>query len=175
MFWKLASVSRVPVPDSTLMVVFALLASAFIVAEAGTASACGRRSGGCCPSYCFSPGGSCLPSGSPAQILVRVPKGARVYFDNEPTTQGGEIRLYESPPLSVGSEFWYKVRAEINSGHEVQTETKRVAVVAGQMTQVDFGDLSSASASAEVDPELGSPPTKATPVKSLPPIPPTGP
>lgn len=175
MFRKQVPVLRATIGTPLRMMIFAVLTTAFIVDGVATVSACGGRRGGWHPGYCYNPCAFYLPSGFPAQILVRVPADARVYFDDGPTTQGGEVRLYESPPLPAGSEFWYEVRVEIGSGQEVRTETKQVAVVAGQLTQVDFGDLSSGNISTQADPELGSAPMAATPVKPLPPIPPTGP
>lgn len=138
MFRKKVLVSRASTGTPLRMMVFAVLTTAFILDGVATVSACGGRRGGWYPGYCYNPCAFYLPSGFPAQILVRVPADARVYFDDAPTTQGGEVRLYESPPLPAGSEFWYEVRVEIGSGQEVRTETKQVAVFAGQLSQVDF-------------------------------------
>lgn len=136
MFWRPKSVSRAHVRVTWLVIGVAVV-TATVIAAAEKVTACGWW-GDWYPSYCYAPCCRYLPSDVPAQILVRVPAEARVYFDNEATIQGGEVRLYESPPLPAGSEFCYEVRVEIKSGEDERTETRQLVIAAGQLTQVDF-------------------------------------
>src|SRR6202041_3416831 len=54
--------------------------------------------------------------GRPATIHIRVPANAEVWFDKKQTTQKGENRVFQSPPLATGKMHVYSVRARWNEG-----------------------------------------------------------
>jgi uncharacterized protein (TIGR03000 family) len=83
-------------------------------------------------------GGANPPSsGAPANLTVKVPADALVWFDGVQMTSTGPVRTYESPPLAQG-QYSYEVRARWNeNGHEV-TQTQQVGVTPGAHVEVDF-------------------------------------
>jgi uncharacterized protein (TIGR03000 family) len=73
-----------------------------------------------------------------AHITVRVPEGAKVWFDGTLTTSTGPVREFQSPPLTPGKQFSYEARAIWNDGgHEVK-QTQSVKVTPGAYVDVDF-------------------------------------
>jgi uncharacterized protein (TIGR03000 family) len=78
------------------------------------------------------------PSGY-ANIRVIVPDSqAHIWFDGSPTRQTGTDRLFNTPELTMGSTYSYRIRATwMQGGHEVSQE-KTVSVTPGQTTLVDF-------------------------------------
>jgi len=77
-------------------------------------------------------------SAASAVVVVQVPADARVYFDNQPTKQAGEMRTFSTPDLPAGKAFFYEVRADVMRDGKVTAQTRRVAVRAGQTTRVDL-------------------------------------
>jgi uncharacterized protein (TIGR03000 family) len=75
-----------------------------------------------------------------AAIDVRVPAGARLWFDGAETQQRGPYRFFESPPLEPGKKYVYKVKAEWNDkdGKKVEREDT-VHVHAGTYVTLDLG------------------------------------
>jgi uncharacterized protein (TIGR03000 family) len=73
-----------------------------------------------------------------AKITVSVPADAEIWFNGTRMTSTGSVREYQSPPLTPGSQYTYKVRARWNeNGHEV-TQTQQVKVTAGAHVSVKF-------------------------------------
>jgi uncharacterized protein (TIGR03000 family) len=76
-------------------------------------------------------------SGAPANLTVKVPADALVWFDGVQMTSTGPVRSYVSTPLAEG-QYSYEVRARWNeNGHEV-TQTQQVGVTPGAHVEVDF-------------------------------------
>jgi uncharacterized protein (TIGR03000 family) len=73
---------------------------------------------------------------APARLLVRLPADARLTIDGDPTRSTGPTHWYVSPPLEPGKTFHYELRAEVMRDGRRLTETRRVAVRAGQVTDV---------------------------------------
>jgi uncharacterized protein (TIGR03000 family) len=73
-----------------------------------------------------------------ARLTVRVPAGARVWFDDTPTTATGPVRQYTSPPLDVGRLYVYEVRASWNENGREVIQTQRANVIAGEHVSVAF-------------------------------------
>jgi uncharacterized protein (TIGR03000 family) len=64
-------------------------------------------------------------------IELQVPADAQVWFNGEKTTQTGTLRHFVSPPLTVGRQYTYEVRAAWKeSGREI-TESRRSSFRAG--------------------------------------------
>ncbi len=73
-----------------------------------------------------------------AHIRLRVPAGAEVWFDGEPTKQTGTVRDFTSPPLTPGKRFVYEVRVRwLKDGRPVE-QTQRIPVHANDRLDVDF-------------------------------------
>ena len=81
------------------------------------------------------------PAGMSNRATVRVAlpnPNAKVYFDDETTTQSGTNRVFNSPTLEPDKSYTYTVRATwMEDGKEV-TRTKDVKVQAGRAATVDF-------------------------------------
>jgi uncharacterized protein (TIGR03000 family) len=82
------------------------------------------------------------PKRPPAQartdIVVLVPADAEVFFDGGPTTQKGTERLFHTPPLQVGKQYHYTVRARWTQDGKKVEQTRKVAVRGGGRVRVNF-------------------------------------
>ncbi len=109
---------------------------------------------GCCGGYSGCCGGGCTgctgctgghaaiietsPSmpkaeaAAPATIVVSLPTEAKLTIDDNATSSTSERRVFVSPALEAGQEYYYTLKAEVKG--EVRTE--RVAVRAGQEVNV---------------------------------------
>jgi uncharacterized protein (TIGR03000 family) len=74
----------------------------------------------------------------PVEIRVRVPVGARLWFDGHETAQTGTDRVFASPPLEAGREFAYEVRLQWRDGDKVVERTRQLAVRAGDHIGLDY-------------------------------------
>jgi uncharacterized protein (TIGR03000 family) len=83
----------------------------------------------------FSPAGM----SNRATVRVALPSpNAKVYFDDEATTQPGTDRVYNTPTLEPAKSYTYTIRATwMEDGKEV-TKTKDVKVQAGRDATVNF-------------------------------------
>jgi len=76
------------------------------------------------------------PSAQPAAatIVVSLPAEARLTIDDNATTSTSERRVFVSPTLDAGQEYYYTLKAELNG----QTKTERVTVRAGEEVKVNI-------------------------------------
>ncbi len=74
-----------------------------------------------------------------AHVRLIVPADARVWFDDEATKQGGEIRNYASPALMPDRQYVYEIKARWRDkdGQEV-ARTRRVNVSPNANVTVDL-------------------------------------
>jgi uncharacterized protein (TIGR03000 family) len=78
------------------------------------------------------------PTPEPAEIEVRVPAGAEIWFSGEKTKQTGTVRLFRTPPLEPGTRYAYNVKARwTENGKEVE-RTLHVPITAGGRQSVTF-------------------------------------
>jgi len=75
---------------------------------------------------------------APATIIVSLPADAKLFIDGAATTSTAARRVFVSPELNPGKEFHYTLKAEFAREGKPVTETKRVAVTAGNETNVLF-------------------------------------
>lgn len=73
-----------------------------------------------------------------ATIVVRLPADARLTVDGLPTTSTSDTRTFVSPALTPGKTFYYTMTAEAVVNGEKVKSTKKVAVRAGEETEVSF-------------------------------------
>ncbi len=78
------------------------------------------------------------PRRTSAEIQVRVPADAELWFNGAKTQQGGATRVFESPPLEPGARYAYDVKARWTEGGKAVERTLRVPVTAGIKREVDF-------------------------------------
>jgi uncharacterized protein (TIGR03000 family) len=109
---------------------------------------------GCCqayaPSYWYASSGTVVypaqaynarpqvVAANTAHIHVTVPAGAKLWFDDEGTTQTSSERFFESPPLTPG-DHRYNIKAQWrDQDGKVVTRTRHVDVRANASIDVDF-------------------------------------
>jgi uncharacterized protein (TIGR03000 family) len=97
---------------------------------------------------CAAAGGAGLAAAgeNAAVIVVQTADDAKVYFDGEPTRQGGAVRTYFTPDLAPGKEFHYDLKVEVVRDGQTMTRMERIAVRAGQTTRLDLRDAKAAPA-----------------------------
>jgi uncharacterized protein (TIGR03000 family) len=80
------------------------------------------------------------PTNNPqmAEIIVRVPAGAKVFVEDRPTTSTGPERHFETADLQPGRTYTYSIRAELDRDGKVLTDTKKATVKAGEKLEVKF-------------------------------------
>jgi len=81
---------------------------------------------------------------APATIVVSVPAEAKLSVDDVATQSTSATRVFASPALERGKEYYYTLKAEITRDGKSVTATKRVAVHAGEESRVslDFPEAS---------------------------------
>jgi len=73
---------------------------------------------------------------TPATLVVTLPAGAKLMIDDSPTSSTAASRVFQTPPLEPGYEYYYTLKAEtMQDGKPVQV-TNRATVRAGQTTSV---------------------------------------
>jgi len=72
-------------------------------------------------------------------LAVRVPDDARVYVNDELTTNEGALRYFNSIGLEPGEAYVYRVRAEVVRGGKTIAQTKIARVGAGKAADLEFG------------------------------------
>jgi uncharacterized protein (TIGR03000 family) len=76
-----------------------------------------------------------------AKVTVTMPEDARLYVDNVPYPTIQEKITFDTPALSNERMYYYTLRAEAVRGGKVYRETRRVDLMAGRETRVEFKDL----------------------------------
>jgi uncharacterized protein (TIGR03000 family) len=71
------------------------------------------------------------------QVVVPDPE-ATLLFDGTKTTTMGRVRLFEPPDLAPGVYYSYKLTATWQQGDKVFTDVRKVYVIGGQASLVDF-------------------------------------
>jgi len=78
------------------------------------------------------------PYNDSATIVVRVPLYAKVWFDDEPTRQTGELRSFYTPTLSVGKVYHYSITVKWAEDGKPLEKTRTIEVRSGASLVVDF-------------------------------------
>lgn len=74
---------------------------------------------------------------------IRVPADAEIWFDGAKTESVGPAREFVSPPLVPDHRYTYEVRARWKADGRDVTQTRRVAVHAGERVSITFPEQSS--------------------------------
>jgi uncharacterized protein (TIGR03000 family) len=77
-----------------------------------------------------------------ARVTVLVPADAQVFFDGATTTDTGSKRLFVTPALEKGKDYYYSIRADWTEDGQPVEQTRRVLVKAGSDVQVRLGNSS---------------------------------
>lgn len=81
-----------------------------------------------------------------ATVIVQLPADARLTVDGKGADLTSATRSFITPALEMDRDYYYTIKAEADRDGRALTQTKRVLVRAGQVSRVDFGDLTSAEA-----------------------------
>lgn len=73
-----------------------------------------------------------------ATITVRLPAGATLFVDDRKSPSNEPVRKFSTPPLPVGKDFAYLMRAEVMLNGRTETFTQKVPFRAGEQIEVDF-------------------------------------
>jgi uncharacterized protein (TIGR03000 family) len=84
---------------------------------------------------------------APATIQVSLPADAKLTIDDAATTSTSANRTFATPTLETGKEFFYTLTAEVVRDGKTYTATRRVAVKAGELTNVNI-EIPAASVAA---------------------------
>jgi uncharacterized protein (TIGR03000 family) len=84
-------------------------------------------------------------TGEPATVVVQLPADARMWVDGVPGDLTSGTRSFQTPALDRGRDYSYTIRAEATRDGRAMSQSQRVVVRAGQVTRVDFGDLTAAA------------------------------
>jgi len=75
-----------------------------------------------------------------AELIVKVPVGTKLYFDDHPVSITREGR-FQTPQLTQGQTYYYILRAEgVRDGKPV-SETRKVVLRPGEVIRANFADL----------------------------------
>ncbi len=78
------------------------------------------------------------PAYAPATVVVTLPAGAKLYFNDRPTAKTTDRREFETPLLDPGMSYRYTLRAEAVVNGKLQVQSKVVEVRAGKKATVFF-------------------------------------
>jgi uncharacterized protein (TIGR03000 family) len=93
-------------------------------------------------------GGYAIITDAPARVYVSLPAEATLTIDDTPTVSTTAERVFESPTLPQGKTFYYTLKATITRDGKTETVTQKVAIRAGEDTQVKL-EIPAASAAAD--------------------------
>lgn len=79
-----------------------------------------------------------------ATVVVTLPASAKLTINGWTSKNTSETRRFRSPPLEKGRDYYYTVRAEMVRDGQTITQTREVAVRAGQETRVPLDFASTA-------------------------------
>jgi len=77
-----------------------------------------------------------LDRSAPATLVINLPADAKLSIDDAVTTSQTGTRVFSTPALETGKEFYYTVKGELLRDGRTITTSERVKVQAGQQTRV---------------------------------------
>jgi uncharacterized protein (TIGR03000 family) len=75
---------------------------------------------------------------APATIVVRLPAEAKLLIDDAATTSTSDVRVFASPSLEPGKDFYYTLKGELVREGRTLSTSQVVKVRAGQETRVQL-------------------------------------
>jgi uncharacterized protein (TIGR03000 family) len=77
-----------------------------------------------------------------ADVTVKLPADAELWFDDVKQKPTGRVRLFVTPELKADREYTYEVRARWRENGREVTQTRKAVVTAGADVEVDFPSAS---------------------------------
>ena len=87
-----------------------------------------------------------------AVVVVRVPEGAKLFANGQPTNLTGTERTFATPALTPGHDFTYTMSVEWTANGETKTAKQQVTVRAGYRTAVDFTERATSAVTVSLPP-----------------------
>jgi uncharacterized protein (TIGR03000 family) len=87
-----------------------------------------------------------------ALVVVKLPAGAKLIFDEKATQQTGAERQFITPSLAPGKTYYYNVKATWTEGGQEKTVSRDVVVKAGQRVDVDLNTGAAVAEAPKKDP-----------------------
>jgi uncharacterized protein (TIGR03000 family) len=78
------------------------------------------------------------PVDTTATLVVNLPADAKLTVDDHPTTSTSARRVFTTPALRQGDEYYYNLKAQVERDGKTVTLGKQAIVRAGQQTEVSF-------------------------------------
>jgi uncharacterized protein (TIGR03000 family) len=78
-----------------------------------------------------------------SKLVVEVPADAKLYIDDQLMKTASAKRVFNTPTLEPGQQYYYILKAEVVREGKTYSETKRVLVRAGQEIKAAFPELES--------------------------------
>jgi uncharacterized protein (TIGR03000 family) len=75
---------------------------------------------------------------APATIVVSLPAEAKLLIDDAATTSTSNLRVFASPSLEPGRDFYYTVKGELVRDGQTVTTSQQVKVRAGEETRIQL-------------------------------------
>lgn len=75
---------------------------------------------------------------TPATIVVSMPAEAKLLIDDAATTSTAAVRVFASPSLEPGKDFYYTLKGELVRDGQTVLTSQRVKVRAGEETRVQL-------------------------------------
>jgi uncharacterized protein (TIGR03000 family) len=79
-------------------------------------------------------------------VIVQLPADAQLFVDDQLADLTSATRWFVTPALAMDKDYYYTIRAEATRAGRTLAQSARVVVRAGQVSRVNFDDLTSASA-----------------------------
>jgi uncharacterized protein (TIGR03000 family) len=70
-----------------------------------------------------------------------MPADAKLYVDDQLMKTTSDRRVFSTPRLEEGQDYYYILRAEVVRDGETMSRTKRIIVRAGEETRTSFPEL----------------------------------
>ena len=80
------------------------------------------------------------PAPAAAEVVVKLPEDAR-FFIGDRAYSLDKTHSFETPKLQVGQTYEYTLKIEVKRAGQTLTQSKRVTVLAGQKTVVEFDNF----------------------------------
>jgi len=82
------------------------------------------------------------PAMASSKVTIKLPGKAKLYVDNSPNPLADGTRVFNTPELPKGEEFFYVFRAEVVRDGKTESQTQQISFRAGEAVTVDFDGMS---------------------------------
>lgn len=76
-----------------------------------------------------------------ARVVVELPGDAKLFVDGRATKTTSETRVFRTPTLEPGQAYFYELRAEVDRGGQIISQSRRIVVRPGETVRERFTEL----------------------------------